>query len=395
MLVSIGDQVKPGLYRLHSRFERALNFERAGRLVSVVDNTIGPGPLNIVLGDIKLAPAQAHAGTPPSILKGLHNTAQGWIASPVPGDPTLTPPDPGNWSAANVLPLPALKGTLSPSDGERDGVRGHTLIPGPTLIQACGSGVLTLGNRPRKILNPERVESPSGTPPPLLITTRTVMLDGLRYPFTSRHRYNSTLDLQALDPNRFLRNLSSLGNALMEAAPAKSLAFLLDRTRRKNFRRGVEQAFADQIRRGVNQVFNGKLLAGVRQLKGCGFGLTPAGDDFIAGLLIGLHVLQRLRDQNLQSRMDAIFHAAQGDNLFSNSFLDMARRGLLFGRMKDLLLALTSGTRPSVRKATQRLFAVGETSGADLATGLFMTLRDNIGSGLQDAPPLSRKDKRE
>jgi hypothetical protein len=29
-------------------------------------------------------------------------------------------------------PSPALKGTLSPSDGERDGVRGRQLVPWPT-----------------------------------------------------------------------------------------------------------------------------------------------------------------------------------------------------------------------------------------------------------------------
>jgi hypothetical protein len=222
-----------------------------------------------------------------------------------------------------------------------------------------------------------------------------VVFDGLCYPFTSRHRYNSTLDLHALDPDRFRRNLSALGDALTADAPAISLAFLVDSTRRKNLRRGIEQAFADQISRGVHQVFHGRLLPGIRRLKGCGFGLTPAGDDFIAGHLLALHLLQRLRGQNHQPTLDAIFRSAQGDNLFSNTFLDLARRGLLFGRMKDLLAALTSGTRPSVRKAAKQLFAIGETSGADLATGLFMTLRDNIGSGLLQAPPLSRKDKRE
>jgi hypothetical protein len=48
---------------------------------------------------------------------------------------------------------------------------------------------------------------------------------------------------------------------------------------------------------------------------------------------------------------------------------------LLFGRLKDLLLALVSGSESSVRRATKRVFGMGETSGADLATGLFMTLQ--------------------
>ncbi len=321
-LLSIGDEVRPGTYRFHSRFNRAVNFEDGGRLISVVDETIGPGPVNIVLRNVRLAPAQRRAGPGSPILKGLSNSAQGWIAGGRAGEPTL-------------------------------------------------------GRRSRKIPNPERVESHTSTdtPPPLQISTSMVLFEGHRYHFTSRHRYDSALEFEADDLRRFRRNLSALGEWLKAAAPPKSLAFLLDSRRRKNFRTGFDRAFAEQIRRGVRQVFHGYLLKGIRQLKGCGLGLTPAGDDFIAGLLIGLHLLQSLRGQNLQPAMDAIFRAARGDNLFSNIFLELARRGLLFGRMKDLLVVLHLGGQVSVRSAAEALFAIGESSGADLATGLVMTLR--------------------
>jgi hypothetical protein len=181
--------------------------------------------------------------------------------------------------------------------------------------------------------------------------------------------------MKAVDLHRLQRNLAVLGASLKEAAPPKSLAFLLDAKRRKNFRAGFERAFAAQITRGVYQVFHGRLLQGIRQLKGCGLGLTPAGDDFIAGFLVGLHVLRQLRGQGSQSTADAVFRAARGGNIFSNTFLDLARRGLLFGRLKDLLLALVSGSEGSVCKAAGKLFGIGETSGADLATGLFITLQ--------------------
>ena len=71
MLLSIGDQVKPGTYRPHSRFHRVVNFEREGRLVSVVDERIGPGPLNIVLHDLRFAQARHHAEPAVSFPKGL------------------------------------------------------------------------------------------------------------------------------------------------------------------------------------------------------------------------------------------------------------------------------------------------------------------------------------
>jgi len=410
-LLSIGDQVKPGTYRFHSRFNRVVNFEHQGLLIAVVDVAIGPGPLNIVLRGRKRALAPGPAETGPSILKGLHNPAQGWIASPVPGGPTL-------------------------------------------------------GKQPSKLSNPEGVDSrtPLGPPPPLQITSRTVFFAGHRYHFTSRQRYDSTLNCPVKDLHRLQHNLSALGDALKEVAPPKSLAFLLDRKRRKHFRGGFERAFVAQIMRGVDQVFHGHLLQGIRHLKGCGLGLTPGGDDFIAGLLIGVHLVQRLRTpdplpdsgevwnlpvprfklgasfpltpalslgerenhlprcgkatragipsdgrrgtlsrreragvrgnrahavstargclrlrgQEFQPAVDAVFRAAQGDNIFSNTSLGLARRGLLFGRLKELVVALTGGRQKAVGQAARKLFAVGETSGADLATGLFMTLRASL-----------------
>jgi hypothetical protein len=197
-----------------------------------------------------------------------------------------------------------------------------------------------------------------------------------RFPFTPRQRYHSTLDFDPGNLPCFHYNLSIFGELLTECAPSKSLAFLLDETRLKNFRSGFEQAFADRICRGVHQVFHGRLLEGIRSLKGCGLGLTPSGDDFIAGLLIGLNLLQELRGQAFQPTADAIFGAAEGDNIFSNTFLDLARRGLLFGRMKDLLIELMTGSEASVRKATGKLLAIGASSGADLATGFFLTVHE-------------------
>ena len=141
MLLSIGDQIRPGTYRFHSRFDRAVNFEHHGRLIAVVDEAIGPGPLNIVLRGLKPTQAQALAASSPSILKGLPHSAQGWIAGPQGGDPTL-------------------------------------------------------GNRPRKIPNPEGVASriPPDALPPLRVSPTTILFAGHRYHFTARHRYASTLD---------------------------------------------------------------------------------------------------------------------------------------------------------------------------------------------------------
>jgi len=245
--MTIGDLVEEGTYPFHSRFKRAVNFTDGRRLISVVDETIGDGPLNIVLPDF----------------------------------------DAGN----SHDPL--------------------QILPGSVVFESRE--------------------------------------------FTVTARYSSVIPGKP-------RNWSLMD---MTTAPPKSLAFLLDKTRERHFRTGFERGFVEHVKRSAREIFQGDRLAGVRALRGCGLGLTPSGDDFIAGDLIGLNLRGEPTDE--------VFEVARSDNIFSNTFLDLARQGRVFGRMKNLILALMSGR--GVRECTERLFAVGGTSGADLATGFYMTVR--------------------
>jgi hypothetical protein len=167
---------------------------------------------------------------------------------------------------------------------------------------------------------------------------------------------------------------------LTDISPPTGLAFLLDDRRLGNFRSKFERAFVEQIAHGVHHVFYGDLVLGIGLLKGCGGGLTPSGDDFIAGLLIGLHLLQELHGRDFRSAIEKVSKAAAGENVFSNTFLELAGKGLLFGRMNDLVSALMLGDEETVRTSAEGLFAVGGTSGADLGTGFFMTVRDESGA---------------
>jgi hypothetical protein len=245
--MTIGDLVEEGTYPFHSRFKRAVNFSQGDRLISVVDETIGDGPLNIVFRDFEA---------------------------------------------------------------------GHSREP-------------------------------------LQVLADRVIFEGRDHSIASR--YCSTISGKP-------RNLSLFD---IRTAPPKSLAFLLDERRERNFRTGFERKYVEHVKHSVHRIFHGDRLAGIRQLKGTGLGLTPSGDDFIAGHLIGLNLRGEPTDE--------VFEAAQSGNIFSNTFLDLARQGRLFGRMKSLILALMTGR--GVRECTERLFAIGETSGADLATGFYMTVR--------------------
>ncbi len=275
-LLSIGDQIREGSYPLHSRFKRAVNFRNGSRLVSVVDEEVGSGPLNIVVSGLQQEDATRYAS----------------------------------------------------------GLR-------------VGRNVVAFGAQ--------------------------------RLRFTERQYYHSGIKLKGRNPRCLRRHLYLFEKLLTDISPPTSMAFLIDDRRLGNFQSGFERAFVEQIAHGVHHVFYGDLVLGIGLLKGCGVGLTPSGDDFIAGMLIGLNFLQELHGRDFRSAIETMSKAATGENVFSNTFLELAGKGLLFGRINDLVTALMQGDEESVRTSAGRLFAVGGTSGADLGTGFFMTVRDESG----------------
>ncbi|MFQ5753929.1 MAG: DUF2877 domain-containing protein [bacterium] len=268
MLLSIGDRVQTGRFKLHSRFDRVVNFTNDGQLVSLVEEEIGAGPLNLVINNINL-------------------------------------------------------------------------------------GEIRL----------------------LAIERQIIFLGPWRFHIDNKLIYHSDLDFVHFNIETFRNNLIVLEKIFIETAPSKSLAFLLEESRREHFHSRFERAYVRQISKGVQKLFNGNWISGVKMLKGCGFGLTPGGDDFIAGVLIGLNFIQKMLGRDCRRHIKTIYAAARGGNIFSNTFLYLAKEGLLFESMKSLIASLLYGTEKEIRQCTKRLFSIGGSSGADLGVGFFMTVR--------------------
>jgi len=186
------------------------------------------------------------------------------------------------------------------------------------------------------------------------------------------------MSFRSAETKRVQRNLVALKRTIIDTAPERSLAFLLDADRLSDLRPGFEQAAATQIKNGVAWALGNDVTTGVRALSGCGFGLTPSGDDFICGMLIGLHFLRRSFGRRLASQIAAVRSAAKTENLLSAAFLEMAAQGRLFYRMKNMLQAIVYGAETEVKQAAGKLFCVGETSGADVATGFLMTVETSL-----------------
>jgi hypothetical protein len=105
-----------------------------------------------------------------------------------------------------------------------------------------------------------------------------------------------------------------------------------------------------------------------RHLAGLGPGLTPAGDDFLAGVMLAVHA-GRLPVERKSKICAGIYSAALGQTTrLSLAFLKAACQGLADERWHNLLYAL-SREPLEIHAAARDALRFGETSGLDMVSG--------------------------
>lgn len=184
--------------------------------------------------------------------------------------------------------------------------------------------------------------------------------------------YCSFMELASNDSRMFIENLSVLRDCLSHAAPPKSLAFLLDRNAQECRSSGYERELSAKMQVGLCRMMEYRLAEGARIFRGAGFGLTPSGDDFLSGFLLGLNAAERACKEDLEDAKTIIYENSIGKNAISNAGLACSREGRLPERFKNLVFSLARSSGEDVRINACRVFDVGATSGADSATGFYV-----------------------
>jgi hypothetical protein len=178
-------------------------------------------------------------------------------------------------------------------------------------------------------------------------------------------------------------NLAVLHDHLIAQAPMESLACpqvvgtagvrSVESTYRKVARKAIGGLLA-ALRVGDRQ----GIAAGATALAGLGPGLTPAGDDFLLGLMAGLRTWPQLsvgKGLSVEEACQAIYGAAvDRTNLLSMALLQSAREGMFGEAWHILLAALSQGKAGEVREATDCILGFGGTSGADALSGFLAVL---------------------
>ena len=219
-----------------------------------------------------------------------------------------------------------------------------------------------------------------------------VFVDGVRVGFSDDDIYISSILLLRRDVAEFRRNLALFGSFLLELAPAESLVFLLDRKRASAQRPGFQKNLAEHIRNCVRDILYWNRQRGVRRLRGAGVGFTPAGDDFIAGFLMGLVTLERTGLGDWSDERDRVMEWTGMScwDVLEVAFLSCAAGGFTFESMRELIIALDLGPADYVRSWTKSLLAIGATSGADIGVGFYLTVREGMAGRLKGSPQTAR-----
>lgn len=209
----------------------------------------------------------------------------------------------------------------------------------------------------------------------VVIKSRRLLCNALVYNLEEHLKYNSEISLNVIADLKIETVIDTLLPLLVESAPVLSLAFTFDESRKKYFKSSFEKYLINRFFAGIEKLRAGKAVECAEMVNGLGFGLTPSGDDFIAGMLYALYLLQKITGkEDLVSLRQNICEAAESANIISLNAMKMAANGRFGGNFKNMVSALAQNDERKVCVAVHNILNTGATSGADMLTGFLCTL---------------------
>lgn len=137
------------------------------------------------------------------------------------------------------------------------------------------------------------------------------------------------------------------------------------------------QSGISALARGITTGDVACIHAGVEALAGLGPGLTPAGDDFLVGVLAALHATAEQGATPVAQRQLALAIAtiaAPRTTRLSAAWLTHGGRGHFGERWHHLIMALNRLDAGAIKQAVTKIEAIGATSGTDGLDGFVTAL---------------------
>lgn len=168
---------------------------------------------------------------------------------------------------------------------------------------------------------------------------------------------------------------------LLRADAQASLAPLITGSGGNTYSRFLEPRI-NELTAAVSLGAEDAAIQAARRVAGCGMGLTPSSDDLLAGYLFTLHLVLREQGRGDTRRMIPRMAqaAAERTNRISATFLLQSGEGLANAAICDLFRSMLQYMDPAAaRRALERVFEIGSTSGADMLAGIALALRKHYG----------------
>lgn len=167
--------------------------------------------------------------------------------------------------------------------------------------------------------------------------------------------------------------LYHLAATSVQCAPSLGLLVLLsDKALSTQPRKLVQETVRTTAHQAAQQLAAGwkgdsaRLRSGAQQLAGLGEGLTPAGDDFLAGVMLWAWLTHPSPNYVCRNLLE---EAAPRTTRLSAELLGAAAAGEYSAPWHRLLLALTHDHEQRLSEAARGVLAFGSTSGADSLAG--------------------------
>ncbi len=202
------------------------------------------------------------------------------------------------------------------------------------------------------------------------VSDNFVTIDQSKFNLIPSKRFISKLSFSSIDLSSFENKIFLLEKEVRRCSPSKSYVFLIDETRKKHFVSSFERALVDRVQTGWDYFLQKDISNGIRLIRGSGYGFTPSGDDFIAGISAGLHLIHNLYEIDVCGEVDTIYLNYTTGNVVSRNFIFHALRGHFLEKIKDMLQSLINGDENELIHNSMNVLALGETSGADFLCGL-------------------------
>lgn len=204
----------------------------------------------------------------------------------------------------------------------------------------------------------------------LKVCLPNIEIDGLSVDTGKCRVYESSI--QALEGRHI--DLTRVEQEYLGLASSLSMALALDAARVSEFRPGFQSVFAARVSQACGLFYGGDFSGAARLLNGAGFGFTPSGDDFLAGVLLA----SRFFPSAASARED-VFAAVGSSNPVSMAAFRAAYEGRACEPVKNLLAALASGEDSSAH--LRSVLGMGATSGADFLAGFIFAFKSFKGDG--------------